>query len=427
MRNNMFHLILTAGLGSCLEVFDFVTFAFLSSFLSTLFFPSGNLLYTVTIFSCSYFFRPVGGLIIGHLADKYGRKKLYLLTLALMALPSLAIALLPTYAQIGLLAPCLLFFFRSFQGVALGGEVPTSIAILAESTSPRWRTLAICSLTVGANIGVFLSATVAFGLVHQMNPIHFLSYGWRIPFLIGASLGLIAFYFRKKFGENQQFLALKEKDQIEKQPLLSVLEFDNRHLMVCISLALLVSATTTTFHLFLPNYLQKIFALPMDYSLFVGAFGGLVLALSSLILASFSNKVPRQNYLLTGAFLITFICFLCILTSYTLNTWTKVYGFVLVVSIALAFINCIFMVILSESYQTSRRCSGISLSYNVAYGIGGGIIPIFNTFLTIKLNYHNGSFWLIGGLSLIILILVYLISRKSPGFFQKYSGKTLGN
>ncbi len=182
-----------AALGGALEFYDFIIFVFFAAVVSDLFFPVDmpewlRQVQTFGIFAAGYLARPLGGIIMAHFGDKVGRKKMFSLSILLMALPTLAMGMLPTYQSIGIAAPLLLLLMRVLQGAAIGGEVPGAWVFVAEHV-PRKRVGFACgTLTAGLTAGILLGSLVATLLNTVMSQDAILAGGWRIPFFLGGSL-----------------------------------------------------------------------------------------------------------------------------------------------------------------------------------------------------------------------------------------------
>lgn len=183
-----------AALGGALEFYDFIIFVFFAAVVGELFFPADipewlRQVQTFGIFAAGYLARPLGGIIMAHFGDLVGRKKMFTLSILLMAIPTLAIGLLPTYASMGILAPLLLLLMRILQGAAIGGEVPGAWVFVAEHVPERRIGIACGTLTAGLTVGILLGSVVATLVNTSLTQQAVHDYGWRIPFLLGACLG----------------------------------------------------------------------------------------------------------------------------------------------------------------------------------------------------------------------------------------------
>jgi len=415
VRNNH-KLIALSSLGSCFEVFDFFSFIFISSILSTVFFPgvSQGLVYTFIIFATGYFFRPVGGILLAHFGDRYGRKKIFILTLAMMALPSLIIALMPTTQQIGIMAPLLLAFLRILQGISLGGEVAGATTYVAELIPERWRALACSCITSTANIGVLLSTLIISLLTHGLSSEQMLTFGWRIPFLLGAILGLVAVYLRKRLSETPAFLEIKNKKQIEKIPFFYVIKQYRAHGLFGIFLAIVVASSTSTFHLFFPTYLTNFKHYNIQDVILVSSVGIATLAIFSPLFAFASTYFGKKKQCMAGTSILFLLCIAAIFYQYGTQSLKEIYIFIIAVSITIALINSVFMAMLADLFPTRVRFTGVALSYNIGCFIGAGFTPLLNTYLIHATGYLNTPFALVAVCAALGCIVMILSREISP-------------
>jgi MFS family permease len=180
---------------------------------------------TFGIFAAGYLARPLGGIIMAHFGDKVGRKKMFSLSILLMALPTLAMGMLPTYQSIGIAAPLLLLLMRVLQGAAIGGEVPGAWVFVAEHV-PRKRVGFACgTLTAGLTAGILLGSLVATLLNTVMSQESILAGGWRIPFFLGGIFGLFAMYLRRWLQETPIFVEMQARKALaEEMPLKTVVK-----------------------------------------------------------------------------------------------------------------------------------------------------------------------------------------------------------
>lgn len=412
--NNIHKLIGLSAVGSCFELFDFLSFLFLSSFLSKVFFPgqgaTQGLLYTFVIFATGYFFRPIGGIILAHFGDKYGRKRIFVLTLLLMSLPSLLIAILPGAQQIGYCAPILLALLRMTQGISVGGEVAGSTTYIAEFTPEKWRALA-CSLnTTASTIGVLLVTLIISLLTHYLSEQQMLSFGWRIPFLIGAILGIIAVYLRKQFSETPLFIAVQSTQTVKQIPLLHLLKKYRGNVLFGMCLSILIANSTSTFHLFFPTFLADFMHHPQKDVFLISALGTAISTIITPLFALLSMYLGRKRQCFIGAVSILVICLVAAKYQFGTKTLFEAYLFVGIVSLAIGLVNSVLMVTLAESFPTSVRFSGIATSYNIGCLIGAGFTPMLNTYFIHMTGYLYTPFILVAVAAVIAMSGIILKS-----------------
>ena len=194
--------VVTAGLvGNVLEWYDFAIYGFFAPILAAQFFPSGNrmvsLLAAFGAFAVGFLMRPVGAAVFGHIGDRYGRARALLLSVAMMAIPTVLMGLLPTYATIGIAASFLIVLLRMFQGMAVGGEFTSSIVFLAERAPPSRRGFFASMSMFGATTGTLLGAAVGAALSRALSPEALVSWGWRAAFLSGIVVAVVAIIIRR--------------------------------------------------------------------------------------------------------------------------------------------------------------------------------------------------------------------------------------
>lgn len=189
-----------SALGGMLEFYDFIIYGIFSVYFAHQFFPSGNELISIiqsyVVFVLGYIARPIGGMIFSHVGDEKGRKKVLIITIILMGISSLGIGLLPTYEQIGMAAPIALLFLRLLQGLALGGELPSTFVYVSE-TMPNKRGSGIGLTMTGVNSGLLLGMVVNELLNFMYTKAELIEFGWRIPFIFGGILCLVSYKIRK--------------------------------------------------------------------------------------------------------------------------------------------------------------------------------------------------------------------------------------
>src|SRR3954471_1901449 len=254
-----------AALGGALEFYDFVVFVFFTKTLSGIFFPPQmsewlRQLQTFGIFAAGYLARPVGGIVIAHFGDLLGRKKMFTLSILLMAVPTLGMGLLPTYASVGALAPIALLSLRVLQGAAIGGEVPGAWVFVSEHVPERHTGFAVGTLTAGLTAGILLGSLVATSINSAYTPAEVAAFGWRIPFLLGGGFGLFAVYLRRFLEETPIFKQLHATRALsEELPLKTILRGHLPSVLLSMALTWVLSAAIVVVILFTPTYLQTVY------------------------------------------------------------------------------------------------------------------------------------------------------------------------
>lgn len=286
-------------IGNALEFFDFTVYSFLAVTLGELFFPVstayGQLLLSTATFGVGFVTRPIGGIVLGTYADRAGRKAAMLVTLTLMALGSGMIAFAPTYAQIGIAAPAIIVLARLVQGFSAGGEVGATTAILLEYATPRTRSFysswQFASQGLGVAIGALLSAASARYLSHD----DFLSWGWRIPFVIGILVAPMGLYIRNRLEDTIQPRAARAAAEVPASPLRVVLR---DHWRVIIMGLLMMTGSTSSVYMitfYMPTYAIRQLGIPMSSALLAGALVGSVLFIGMPFAGMLADRFNRKK------------------------------------------------------------------------------------------------------------------------------------
>ena len=219
--------LVAASIGNAIEWYDWTIYATFSIFFATQIFPAENealaLISTLATYALAFFFRPLGGWLLGRFADLRGRRTAMLLTILLMAGGSFVIGILPTFAMVGWLAPVLLLLARIGQGMSLGGEVSNASAYLAEIAPPDRRGRYSSFFYISTGSAVLIASLLGALLTAVLSREELAAYGWRIPFLLGGVLGLVGLWLRRAMPETEQFEENKAKAQQLRHPLLTTL------------------------------------------------------------------------------------------------------------------------------------------------------------------------------------------------------------
>jgi MFS family permease len=377
-------IILLTSLGGALEFYDFIIFVFFAKTLGGLFFPSADpiaaLMASWALFAVGYLMRPLGGIVLGHVGDRLGRKKTFIISLMGMALPSLLIGILPSYQAIGILAPVLLVLLRLCQGFCVGGEIPGALVFITELTPPANRTLVCALIFFGVNSGLLLGSLVTTLLSHFMQPNHLLAWGWRLPFCLGGLLGILGFYLRRELRETPLFLQLQAVKKQHAFPLKTIFSNYAVQLGQGIVLTSLGAVIVNLFYLFMPTYLSTFFNFIFAKLMVLNTVLVCVFALLPILIGYYADKYGYLKLLRLGALGL----FLFSYPLYSLFAWGK---FVLVAlgMVPLAamgmLVTSIFPSILVNLYPTAVRYTGVALVYNLGFALAGGLTPLFVTWL----------------------------------------------
>jgi MFS family permease len=373
-----------ATLGGVLEFYDFIIFVFFANTIGDLFFPPGipdwvRQFQTFGIFAAGYLARPLGGVLMAHAGDLQGRKKMFTLSVFLMALPTLGIGLLPTYAHLGVWAPILLLLLRILQGAAVGGEVPGAWVFVAEHVPPSRVGLACGVLTAGLTGGILLGSLVATGLNMLMPPQQVTAYGWRIPFLLGGAFGLLSMYLRYLLTETPVFEELRKRRALSAETPLKAVVRDHRAAIVLSGLLTwMLSAAIVVVILMTPALFQKAYRIQSVATLQANCFATICLTAGCVVAGWLTDRFGTGRVLLVGCPLFGIAAYL-LYAGVRLNSSLvmPLYGLAGFTVGTVAVVPCVMI----AAFPPQIRFSGISFSYNLAYAIFGGLTPILVSWL----------------------------------------------
>ncbi|MRI32278.1 MFS transporter [Endozoicomonas sp. OPT23] len=409
-------LVWVTSLGGFLEFYDFIIYALMAEYISVHFFPSydpySSLLATFATFSAGYLARPLGGLVFGHFGDRYGRKPTFILTVLLMALSTAMIGFLPSYEQIGLWAPVLLTLCRVIQGFSIGGEIPGAMTYLSETVDRR-EGLVMSLLFLAFVNGLVFGSLIKAGLTWFLPLEDMQEWGWRIPFILGGSLGICSYIIRRRFQESEVFLAMAYRKEQSKVPALTLLQKYRKQLLIGILLITPVAVSMPLLFLFTPGYLTKL----LDYSAFdVAVSGGVGVFFSSLIFVAvglLADKLPAGRVMLFASLLVVFSGWL-IFPAYVTGH-ASLLLMMLFSALVMGGVVGVAPLLLSRLFPVSVRYSGIALSYNISFAVFGGLAPIIAMAL-IKLNGNLAApAWYLT-ISGCLGILAVLLAGRQRGF-----------
>ena len=379
LNRNDYRTLGLAALGGTLEFYDFVIFVFFAGAISKLFFPATmpewlSQTQTFGIFAAGYLARPLGGIIMAHFGDLLGRKRMFMLSIFLMAIPTLAIGLLPTYVSIGIWAPLLLLCMRVFQGAAIGGEVPGAWVFVSEHVPQRHVGFACGTLTAGLTGGILLGSLVATAVNRVYTPAELLADGWRVPFILGGVFGLIAVWLRQYLHETPVFKELQARQQLANElPLKTVVREHRPEVVLTMLLTWLLSAAIVVMILMTPTLIQKLYAIPAVTALQANSIATLFLSIGCIAFGALADRLGAGRVLAVG-------CVGLGASSWLLYQQLGVAPENIYVLYGLCgFFVGVIGVVPSAAVQLfppAVRFSGLSFGYNVAYAVFGGLTPV---------------------------------------------------
>ena len=368
-----------AALGGALEIYDFIIFVFFALTLSQLFFPPEmpewlRLLQSFGIFVTGYLARPLGGILMAHFADRLGRKKVFSLSILMMALPCLLIGIMPTYAQIGYFAPLLLLLLRVFQGAAVGGEVPSAWVFVAEHAPAGHRGYALGFLQAGLTFGYLLGALTATFLAQAFTPVEILDYAWRYPFLLGGVFGVIGVWLRRWLSETPVFMAMQgRREQTVELPLRSVLREHRLAMLPAMILTCVLTSAVVVFVVITPTMMQKTFGMTASHTFALSALGIVFLNIGCVLAGLLVDRIGAWRTVMLSSLLLPLgigVLYTCLISG---GDWVGLaYA---VAGLGCGVVGAVPSVMVSL-FPARVRVSGISFTYYIAYAAWASITPL---------------------------------------------------
>jgi MHS family proline/betaine transporter-like MFS transporter len=412
-------VLLGASIGNAVEWFDFAIYGFLASIIATNFFPADDpaagLLKTFAIFAAAFFVRPLGGLIFGPLADRVGRQRVLAIVILLMSVATLAIGLLPTYESIGVLAPVLLLACRCVQGLSAGGEYGGGAVYLAEFAADTRRGLHVTVMLWSGVLSFLAGSAVVTALQSAMSSEAMTNWGWRLPFLLAAPLGLVGLYIRLRLEDSPSFTELRAANDVSKRPLREALRTAGPAILRVVGLFLVFNIGYYAVFAFVPNYLITSLGYSRMQS-FTSTTAAIAVALVVLLpCAALSDRVGRRPLLIAGCvlFLVGAYPLFSMLDSHSLQ-WVMLAHCLLAVIVAVYMSAVVTAGV--EMFPTRVRSSGFSIGYNVASAGFGGTTPYAVTWLTATTGNHSipALYLAVGAAGSLVTVLFVRESANRP-------------
>lgn len=403
--------MLGSALGNALEWYDWNVYAIFSPVFAPSFFPPGStgtaLLQALAVFAVGFFFRPLGGLLLAAVADRRGRRTGLALMVSLMAGGSLLIALSPTYQQIGLAAPVLLVTARVAQGLSTGGEFATNSAYLAE-IAPRGRRGAYSSVSYISTVtGTILATASSLLLASVLTDAQLASWGWRLPFVLGGVLGLVAFYLRLSLSESEVFTSVSESRR--RTSVFAGLRHHPKASLQVFTITVGVTVWFYTFAIYLPTYAKTENPAAGQQIDIVAIVALATFCVVLPFLGWLSDRYGRRRAMLT-------FCALGVVTGVPLfHTFTPTPTGVFLVQLAgllvFAFYGAIAPTLMSELFPTEVRTAGMGFPYALAVAMFGGTAPYVLQWLT-GAGFGHLFPWYLTALCLVSLVASLTLAER---------------
>ncbi|HHL4078752.1 MULTISPECIES: MFS family transporter [Burkholderia] len=411
--------IVGASSGNLVEWFDFYIYSFCALYFAPAFFPSGNtttqLLNTAGVFAAGFLMRPIGGWLFGRIADRHGRRAAMMISVLMMCGGSLVIAVLPTYAQIGALAPALLLVARLFQGLSVGGEYGTSATYMSE-VALKGRRGFFASFQYVTLIGGQLCALLVLVILQQtLSAGELKAWGWRIPFVVGAAAALISLYLRKSLDETSTSASRDKKDA---GTIRGVWQHKGAFFTV-VGFTAGGSLIFYTFTTYMQKYLVNTAGMHAKTASNVMTVALLVYMLMQPVFGALSDKIGRRtSMILFGSFAVIGTVPLM----HALKDVTSPVAAFVLVTVALAivsFYTSISGLIKAEMFPPEVRAMGVGLSYAVANAIFGGSAEYVALWFK-SIGSEETFYWYVTALCAISLIVSWRMRDPSKEGYLRH-------
>jgi MFS transporter, MHS family, proline/betaine transporter len=406
-------VILAVTIGSVLEWYEFYLFIYLSPIISLHFFSHTSevsaWLKTLAVFAIGFLSRPLGALIFGHLGDRLGRKPALFTSIIMITAPTIAISLIPGYAQIGLAAPIILCFLRLLQGLPVGAEITGAMCYLYEEANPRRRTYISSWTFFGSQIGALFCTVEIWILQQKLSYTELAGWGWRVSFLIGGVIGLFGLLLRYRLRESPLFIELKESHELSPAPIKE--SFTSHKLKIGKGILLSASMMAGNFVLFFffASYFERILQKSFSQSLIISAIMLTISIISLPFFGKLANRYSKSSLFLWSVIGLTAIAYPLFYSVNYLSFPLFMTLYILAV-LLMTMSFAILPALLSELFPTRVRYTCLGVSYNLCSSLLGGTAPIACLYLIHKTHISTSP---------ALVIIVTSLMTLGALFFQK--------
>ncbi|WP_138444145.1 MFS transporter [Sinomonas susongensis] len=413
-RSTTTHTLLSTGIGNAAEWYDWGIYATFAPFFSKQLFnpadPTSAILSTLAVFAVGFLARPFGGFLFGWIGDRIGRKTSMTLSIGLAAVGSLLIAVAPTFQSVGALASLVLLVARLVQGLAHGGELPSSQTYLSE-TAPRekrglWSTLIYFSGTIGTVAGVLMGAVFTVILTKEQMG----AFGWRIPFLVGALLGLWGLVMRSRLKETEVFQ--EEEAEVKaahaKPKLWSEIVRHRKQALQVIGLTVGLTIVYYVWAIVAPTYAATTLKIDPGQALWAGVAANLVFLVALPLWGKLSDRIGRKPVLLVSAIGAAVLNFP--MQALLRDSAWQLFVSMSVMLVFIAASASIVPAVYAELFPTSIRTVGVGVPYSICVALFGGTAPYLQTLFTDVVKQG----WMFNGYAVLMAVISALVVLTIP-------------
>ncbi|QPZ93265.1 MFS transporter [Thioclava electrotropha] len=373
-------------IGNVVEWYDFALYGYLAGVIAPVFFPSNDptagLIATYGIFAAGFLMRPLGAAVFGWFGDRYGRARTMQISVVMMAMPTLFLGILPTYAQVGVLAPTLLVLVRLLQGLSVGGEFSSSATYLVETAPLKKRGLTGSWANIGSMSGSLLGVGAAALVTNLFDAQTLADWAWRLPFLGGAVLGTVAILIRRNLHTSEHFQQHQE-GRDDTSPLLEAFTTNRRETLLAVAFAASYGTCYYIAFVYLPEWLSGQGLMARDTALLINT------AMTVLVIPAMPLAAIVGDRWVTRRVWIALAIGLLALVAWPLHEWMLVSGGALLPVVVAHAVTFLLLAVplgsgpalFAEMFPERDRLSGYSVAFNIGLGIFGGLTPMIATSL----------------------------------------------
>ena len=425
MNKKQTRRVLIASLvGSSIEWFDYFLYGTVAALVfNQLFFvtedPTVGLLLAYASFALAFFIRPFGGIIFSHIGDRIGRKKTLVVTLSLMGVATFGMGLLPTYQAIGVWAPILLITLRLIQGLGIGGEWGGALLLAVEYAPADKKGLYGSIPQMGVTIGMFMG-TIALWLMTMLPEESFMTWGWRVPFILSALLVIFGLWIRKGIDETPEFKKVQESGEIPKLPIVDTLKYHWREVLIAIGAKVVETAPFYIFSTFVVSYATTNLEFTRTSTLTAVMIATIITTILIPVMGNLSDKVGRKRLYVAGTVAMALFAFPYFWLLQQGSVALLIIATIIGLGIIWAPITAVLGTMFSEIFDAKIRYTGISLGYQIGAAVAGGTAPLVATALLVRFDnsYIPVAIYIVFT-AVISLVSVWAIKDRSKQQVKK--------
>jgi MHS family proline/betaine transporter-like MFS transporter len=409
------HSLAVAAFSTIVEWYDFTLYLYFATVLSRVFYGggSGSLLLTLGGFAIAYLMRPLGALFFSHIGDRRGRRHMMLMSVAMMTAAMLATALLPTRMEVGPAAGWLLLTLRCVMGFSVGGEYTGVVAYLLEGSLPRRRGLITSLASAASEVGALLAVAISALTVSNTSSVQLETWGWRIPFFVGAALAASVWIARSTMHESPEFRRQQAEGTVPNEPLLYALKHHRAGIMRGFSISALGSITYYVGITYVPAFLTSAGALDERAALWLSTIAAIAVILVTPLVGWWSDRIGRRPVLLTlcAASAILPATMFALMAS---GSQARALFGAVILAAAAGGVSAVGAVATAEQFRGEARITGLALGATMATAIFGGFTLWAAQWLVERTGWHMAPGAMIALVALCVMPVFLKIRETAP-------------